>query len=80
MSPALQRQQIAAIEALRDRLPNGTRLFVAGRIVMLTLSGPDLKPGVPDGPSDADIAAAIGHLSAMRTTLNTARAKVARTA
>lgn len=75
-----QRQQIAAIEALRGQLPSGTRLHVAGRIVLLTLSGPDLKPGVPDGPAPEDIQSAIGHLRAMDIALQKARAQASQKA
>lgn len=70
----IQRQQIEALEVVQADLPNGTRMHTVGRIIVLTLAGAELRPGVPDGPADQDIDAAIGHLRAMKTTLAKTRA------
>ena len=73
----IQRQQIEAVQAVQTDLPNGTRLHTVGRVIIITLAGPDLRPGVPDGPTDKDIDAAISHLRAMKTTLAKTRAAAA---
>lgn len=73
----IQRQQIAALQTVQADLPNGTRMHTVGRVIILTLAGPDLRPGVANGPSDQDIDAAIGHLRAMKTTLAKTRAVAA---
>lgn len=73
-SQSIQAEQIAALQTVQADLPNGTRMHTVGRVIILTLAGPDLRPGVPDGPADQDIDAAIGHLRAMKTTLSKARA------
>lgn len=70
----IQRQQIEAVQAVHTMHPNGTRVHTIGRVVICCLNGPELRPGVPDGPADQDIDAAIGHLHAMKTTLAKARA------
>lgn len=70
----IQRQQIEAVQAVSTMHPNGTRVHTVGRVIICCLNGPDLRPGVPDGPADQDIDAAIGHLNAMKTTLAKARA------
>ena len=70
----IQRQQIEAVQAVHTMHPNGTRVHTVGRVIICCLNGPDLRPGVPDGPADQDIDAAISHLNAMKTTLAKARA------
>lgn len=76
MTPAsLQAAQIAALKATRLLMPNGTRMFVNGQVIVITLSGQELKPGVPDCPSDQDIDAAIGQLNAMKSVAHKMRAQ-----
>lgn len=66
MTPALHLKQIDVLRAINKALPQGTRLFVNGEVVVITLGGPDIKPGVPDTPSDTDIDASIGQLQALK--------------
>lgn len=63
---AVQQAQIDALNAIRPLLQHGTRLFINGQVIIITISGPDLKPGVPDAPSDVDIDAAIKQLLTLK--------------
>jgi len=73
MSATLQARQIAALQAAVHSLPTPTRMFINGGVIILTLCGQDLKPGVPDAPTDQDINAAIGQLMALKRAAAKAR-------
>lgn len=76
MTPAqIQAAQSAALDATRAMLPHGTRMFINGQVIVIALSGPDLKPGVPDAPSNTDINAAIKQLQALKVAAENARGK-----
>jgi hypothetical protein len=48
MNPAqIQAAQIATLDAAKALMPNGTRLFVNGKVIILTISGPTSSQAYP---------------------------------